>query len=233
MLKVEQSTFEYIETHAIIHKPEIGDGVVKAILEQARVQGRVMLVVPSQRTVYGVKIAPAYPAIGILSIASILEKAGHSVTVIDQDADDIDNDSIMEEYIKEKYNILGITSVTPTYPAAVSLAKACKAMLSDVVIILGGIHATIDYINCLKDNVFDFIVVGEGECTVIELVDAIMDVRITDYSFINGLAFKLKNQEIVITNSRKLIKDLDEYPSPAYHLIRNLSKYKPADSNTK
>ena len=226
-----QSEYD-IKNNPSAPKELIDDLTVDAILARKRIIGKVMLVVPSQGSVYGLAVLPAYPAIGVMSLASILEKAGHHVTIIDQDADEIDNYGVTNEYIDGGYNILGITSTTPTYPDSLALAKVAKDNIPDVVTLLGGIHATNDSQACAKEPLLDFVVIGEAECTAVELVDAIMNPDMTDYSNIQGLAYEDQNGEVVFTKARELTPDLDDYPPPAYHLVRNLKRYKPADATT-
>ena len=132
-----QSEYD-IKNNPSAPKELIDDLTVDAILARKRIAGKVMLVVPSQGSVYGLAVLPAYPAIGVMSLASILEKAGHHVTIIDQDADEIDNYGVTNEYIDGGYNILGITSTTPTYPDSLALAKVAKDNIPDVVTLLGG-----------------------------------------------------------------------------------------------
>jgi len=205
---------------------------VSTILSRTRSLGNVLLVVPSQSGVYGANVFPAFPAIGVMSIAGILEKAGHTVAIIDQDVDGIDNKGIVAEINANSFDILGITATTPTYPEALELSIYVKKNNSEVVTILGGIHATIDSVTCAKEPSLDFISIGESECTAVELVDAIMDPDFSNYSSIRGIAYKGRDKEIVFTTARQLVPDLDDYPAPAYHLVRNLNNYQPADSET-
>ncbi|MDD1743397.1 MAG: B12-binding domain-containing radical SAM protein, partial [Methanomassiliicoccales archaeon] len=69
----------------------------------------------------------------------------------------------------------------------------------------------------------DYIVRGEGERTLTELVQALRGQR--DTMSVNGLSF-LRNAKLVRTPPRELIEDLDTLPFPAYHLVEgNLKKY--------
>jgi radical SAM superfamily enzyme YgiQ (UPF0313 family) len=97
-------------------------------------------------------------------------------------------EDIMIEMSDGCYDIVGLTAVTSTYQNAVEIARRLKEDFPKVPIILGGIHATVDPINCVNEGVFDFIVVGEGEYTLVELVDAILSDN-KDYSSIKGLVY--------------------------------------------
>ena len=200
---------------------------VAAILARPRTPGRVLLVIPSQFNVYGVSIKPAYPALGVLGVGAILEKAGHYCEIIDVDADDADLETILRRLEVGQFDVLGLTAVTPTYGNAVEIAGAAKARCPQVTTVLGGIHATVDPIECAKEAALDFIVVGEAEVTAVELIDAIVR-KADDFSGIKGLVYRDHTGEIFSSGARALMPDLDEYPYPAVHLIKDLNKYAPA-----
>jgi len=200
---------------------------VAAVLARPRTPGRVLLVIPSQFNVYGVNIKPAYPALGVLWIAAMLEQAGHACEIIDVDADEADLETIMTRLDGGRIDVLGLTAVTPTYPNALQIAQAAKARFPEITTVLGGIHATVDPIPCAKEEAFDFVVVGEAEITAVELIDAIM-ARATDFSGIKGLAYRDGTGKIVSSGARALVPDLDDYPYPAVHMLKDLRQYAPA-----
>lgn len=217
-----------IRIPTVLKSTEKGESV-EEILRRPRKPGRILLIVPSQVNVYGMNMKLAYPSLGILWVASTLEKAGHKVSIIDMDADNMDRiDKIYKIFEKESYDVVGLTAVTSTYISAVNIAKNIKKRFS-ITTVLGGIHATVDSMACAEEKAFDFIVVGEGECTVIELVDNIME-GVRDFSHIKGLVYREKDGEIVSTGERKLASNLDDFPFPARHLIRNPSNYEPIDA---
>ena len=200
---------------------------VAAIMARPRTPGRVLLVIPSQFNVYGVNIKPAYPALGVLWVAAMLERAGHYCEIIDVDADEVDLDAILRRLDEGNFDILGLTAVTPTYGNAVEIARAARARRPGITTMLGGIHATVDPVVCARETAFDYVVVGEAELTVVELVDAIM-AGVTDVSGIRGLVYRDAAGAVTSSGARALMPDLDEYPYPAHHLVRNLNHYAPA-----
>ncbi|MCK6556776.1 B12-binding domain-containing radical SAM protein [Candidatus Binatia bacterium] len=199
------------------------------MLARARTTARVLLVIPSQINVYGVKIKPAYPALGVMWVAAMLERAGHTCEIVDMDADGVDVDGVMRRLDEGRFEILGLTAVTPTYPRALDIARHVKAHTPQVPIILGGIHATVAPMECVREEAFDFVAVGEAEITAVELVDAIA-AGATDFSGIKGLVYRGRSGAIVTTEPRPLVANLDDYPYPAIHLIKNLRNYAPPDA---
>lgn len=86
---------------------------------------------------------------------------------------------------------------------------------SNVKIVAGGIHPTLLPEETIKDGQFDFLVLGEGEETIVELADAIVEKR--NINSVKGLAF-IENDKFVRTPDRELI-DLDILPPWPYYLL--------------
>jgi len=78
-----------------------------------------------------------------------------------------------------------------------------------VPILWGGIHPSLLPQQCLKENYIDFVIVGEGEETIIEFVQRLIKKESLDA--VLGLGFK-NGDQIKINQTRSLIKDLDEWP---------------------
>jgi anaerobic magnesium-protoporphyrin IX monomethyl ester cyclase len=69
----------------------------------------------------------------------------------------------------------------------------------------------------------DFVILGEGELTLLELTHAIQN-NISDYSVIDGVVFR-QNEKLLKTKHRNVIKNLDEIPFPAWDMI-DMKPYK-------
>jgi len=106
---------------------------------------------------------------------------------------------------------------TCAYPQCLRIADLIKKNMPDSVVILGGIAISFMYNMAFTDtNNIDYIVLGEGEETLVELVQCIInnEGRIDE---IKGISFK-RNDEIILTNPRPLITPLDEILPPAWDL---------------
>lgn len=164
----------------------------------------ILLANPSQYEVYGKAMSPNYPPLGLGYLAATLEKEGHTVRILDVDAEGIN----VEELIKDfKPDFVGITCTTPTFKSAIRLAETIKSIV-DVPIALGGIHPTIDHTPIIENSI-DCLVVGEGEETMKELAQ-----HIRDYSQVSGLVLKDR-----VNPARSQIDNLDNLPFPARHLF--------------
>ncbi len=164
------------------------------------------------------------PALGIASIASVLEKNGYSVKILDAFALEMEKEEILKSVLREDPKIVGITSVTLNSNIAMEILKSIKKRNKEIITVYGGPHATFMYEEILKKSFIDFVVVGEGEYTMLELCNFLLKGK-GKLQRIKGICFK-HNKKIVKTKARPLIKDLDELPFPAYHLLP-LDHYQP------
>lgn len=96
--------------------------------------------------------------------------------------------------------------------------RQIHARFPEIKIVLGGIHPTILYEQTINRYHYSFIVLGEGEETLIELLKEFKRKK-PNYSKIKGLVYWDRN--MVMTPQRKLIEDLDSLPFPAHDLFIN------------
>lgn len=180
---------------------------------------KILLVSPSQYKVYGNLKPPAYPHLGLAYLAAVLERAGHTVKIIDIDADKITREKFIIALKNENYGVVGITTTTPTFNKAVELAGIVKEN-SNAFTVLGGIHVTVIPEESIKFESVDFIVKGEGELTILDLVKYLEkggDIRSIDGLYYKNDGYIYKNKD------RELIDNLDDLPFPARHLFNRLN----------
>jgi len=150
------------------------------------------------------------PPLGLLYIASYLERSGISVKVFDVRAENLSLSDILRKIKKENPKVIGLSAMTPSIRAAVELAKEIRGKFghTEPVIVLGGAHLCADPDFIRRFPVFDFGVVGEGEILFTQLMKKILRGR-----KLNGLYFA------------EPIKDLNKLPFPARHLINKANYY--------
>lgn len=139
--------------------------------------------------------------LGLISIAGYLKKYGgyQDISLLDSNCQDI--------YAGFKpTDIVGISSVTQDIKRAVHFAEFVKSKY-DVPVILGGVH--ISTYGKLPE-VFDLGVMGEGENTVLELMQ-LERFSIEKAKRINGVCFN-ENGKTHFTPPRELITPLDKIP---------------------
>jgi len=138
------------------------------------------------------------------------------------------SDPIWQE-IKDKIlyyspELIGISVKTPTFRSSLNIAKSIKEVDPTIQIVLGGPHPTILPQATVEQNVIDFVVRGEGEYTLLELVNAIDEGN--DIGEVLGLTYKKKDR-VIHNPDRPLIKNLDELPFPARDLLVDREIYSP------
>ncbi len=159
--------------------------------------------------------------LALLYPATVLKKAGHHVEICDIKSGDTLR-------IGKHIQIVGITTDTVRYPEAMIIAKMAKKL--GKIVVMGGNHVTFDAENTLKSGYVDFIVRGEGEITMLNLVNALSQADGCDPSLINGVAWRNKDGEVVVNPPSRWIKDLDELPIPDHSLLK-LDLYRSASFN--
>jgi radical SAM superfamily enzyme YgiQ (UPF0313 family) len=105
--------------------------------------------------------------------------------------------------------------LSSTIPRLHDLAKFYKE--KGVITIAGGQHFSGENIKTALENGIDYIVVGEGERTACELLNAI--IKNQSVENIKGIAY-LKDGQVIETPSRETIKDFETLPLPRFDLVR-------------
>ena len=163
------------------------------------------------------------PALGLAYIAAYLEKNGFAVSIIDMNVEEIELQRLAEIIEANKYQFLGITATTVQINSALHIAQEIKKVLPELKIVMGGPHPSVMTDEILVNTFVDYVVRGEGELTMLELVKG------DDPQNILGLSFK-RNGNLVHNHSRPFIEDLDKMPFPARHLLP-MDKYSPTPGN--
>ena len=164
------------------------------------------------------------PSLGIGYMAAVLEKNGYDVDVLDASALELTYDEIGNEILKRKPDIVSISALTPTIGVALDSADKIKQVKPDTIVVLGGYHPTSEFQSVLEEPSVDVVVRGEGEYTLLELVQTVEGGG--DLRNVKGLAFYDETDDsLVLTPDRPVILDLDELPFPAFHLFP-MEKYR-------
>ncbi|WP_291999936.1 radical SAM protein [Caldivirga sp.] len=182
---------------------------------------RVLLAVPpgiDKMEIYKVLGLKA-PPLGLAWIAAVLERAGHEVKIIDSPTEGIDLGTFINEVKAWSPDIVGLTALTPTIYKAYDTVKAIKEYDKDLPIMMGGPHASFMYEEALNNGV-DVVVRGEGEYTTLDLINTIekMGMNKDALKEVNGIVFS-SGGEVIRTRDRPPIRNLDELPFPARHLL--------------
>lgn len=127
--------------------------------------------------------------------------------------------TVLEEFRPE---IIGVTTCSLNLASAGNVAEIAKAIDRNIVTVAGGPGATISPEELLSAGKFDFVVRGEGEMTMAELVDELQKAK-PEYRGIAGLVFR-DGGNPVRNPERPLLENLEALPYPARHLFLGLDK---------
>ncbi|MBO8126886.1 MAG: B12-binding domain-containing radical SAM protein [Firmicutes bacterium] len=156
------------------------------------------------------------PPLGLAYIASVLQANGFSVSAIDFNISGL-NLRRVDRLVKiERPAVVGISAHTETYCNALKIAHRLKVNDPRIKVVMGGPHPTLLPRQALTEEAVDFVCIGEGENTMLELCQKIAAGE-TDFDSIKGLGFK-NNGEVVI-NPRNALMDPDALPYPARDLF--------------
>ena len=155
------------------------------------------------------------PPLGVLYIAAVLEKMGHTLQVLDVDPDVA---PCVEQIRAFAPAVIGLSCYTNTYPKARRLTARLKQELPQATFICGGVHATAKPLETIRELGVDYLVYAEGERTIARLVPLIESGDTGSLGDIKGLYY-WHDGEARFTGPPDLIEDLDSIPFPARHLL--------------
>lgn len=167
------------------------------------------------------------PPLGLCYLAAMVRKSGYSVSILDAPALDLDLRKTVHVIENSRAGLIGITATTVSIIRASELAQGIRACGVRAPILIGGPHVSALPEQTLTEfPEFDLGVINEGEYTLIDIIEAYKSG--SQYHDIAGIVFRDKG-EIVKTQPRALIPDLDVLPFPAWDMIPDLATYyKPA-----
>ncbi len=185
---------------------------------------RILLINPPHPSI-GSRIPREHlPPLGMLSIGGPLIDTGHEVRLLDAEFGPMPIESIVEEAIAfaPQAILLGHSGSTSGHPVVIDITRSLRAMLPEIQIVYGGVFPTFHWREILADEPqIDIIVRGEGEETILQLIHALEEKKIS-LEAIPGIAYRA-NGVPVATSPAPLIRDLDAY-RVGWELV-DLSRY--------
>ena len=186
---------------------------------------KLLLVVPRKPPRCEIKDWTVATPLGICYIASVLQNEGHEVKIIDPTPLGWDLGRLVQESLRYKPDIIGISSSTPAFGETKNIVSAVKSSDKTITLVVGGPHISFTAEEEMKRcHEIDYAVIGEGELTIVDLVKRIS--KGFGFKNVKGIGYR-KNGEIVLTERRPFIQNLDEIPFPARDLlpIKKYPKY--------
>lgn len=163
------------------------------------------------------KAMASFPPLGILYLAAVLKESGIEVSILDQPAKAFTIEETVRWIEKENPDVLGFSTFASSGRTAALISNEVKKKNPNIIIVFGNYYATFNSERILrKYPSVDIIVRGEGENTVINLVNCLKNKG--KLKEVLGITFRNKNG-IISTSDRPLIRDLDSLPFPDRRLI--------------
>ncbi len=158
------------------------------------------------------------PPLSLAYVAALCEKQGHKVIIIDTIAERLDMDQVVARLEAFSADILGFTVTTYGFHQTLKYIKELKRRVNKPVIV-GGWHMSLYPRETMTHKEIDYAVLDEGDISIPELINALENK--TPLEKVAGIAFNNKNGETIVTSSRGITKDIDTFPFPSRHLLKN------------
>ncbi len=153
-----------------------------------------------------------FPPLGLGYLAASLNQRGVTVELVD--CTFLSRKEAVEKIKRSKPQIIGFYSMFSMRKTTLELAELCRGYCD--LLVVGGPLPTLDPSGYLQ--AFDVVVIGEGEKTIVELVDCVE--KGLDISNVRGIAYK-RDGEVKFTQPREFIEILDSLPFPSRELFDN------------
>ncbi len=151
----------------------------------------------------------AWTPLAVLSLGSYLELNGIEVEYFDERIHKMDR---FKELVSRKPLLLGMSTMTCfQIKNTLRLAKLARSIDSNIPLVWGGTHPSMMAEQTLESNLVDFVVKGEGEQTLLELVQALQNGK-TDFGDIKGLGWKNSGKDVM--NEDRDFLDINDLPFP-------------------
>ncbi|RJR34090.1 MAG: radical SAM protein [Deltaproteobacteria bacterium] len=153
--------------------------------------------------------------IGLASISAVLKEQGYQVDFLNLYLyDDMSEEGICKCLIKNEYDFILTGGLSAHYRCVKYCVKLARQYAPRARIVLGGGIITSQPQLMFQSLGPDFIVVGEGDVTIVELLRYLESHE--DLAAVDGIGFRDNHGDLVLTKPRKPIKDLDTLPWPDY-----------------
>lgn len=180
---------------------------------------------------------------GLGYLTSVLLEAGYQVEVLDINAYRYSKPEVEARIMTSDADVFGVGGLITIYKYIKWLIQIIKRNHPNKIVMGGGSSASSIPRTFLERTQADIAVIGEGEETVVQLMQALE--KNVDLKDLPGIWYKHRNNEIVSNPPRPPIRDLDSLPFPAWDLFPmniylrnpvgapNISKWDDGDASAK
>lgn len=160
--------------------------------------------------------------IGLSYIATSIKKAGYDFKIIDIEAYRYSNEELEKILKNEEFDVVAFGALVTGYKIVKELSSMIKRVKSNTIIIAGNSVASSVPEILLNNTEVDIAVIGEGEVTIIEILDKLRNSQPLDN--VKGISFK-KDSKIISTPKRECIENIDSFADWELFDIKTYLKY--------
>ncbi len=162
-----------------------------------------------------------YPPVGLLCLSSMLKLHGYKVEICDLVFEDFSRAGFVShlQSLARAPVIVGICVYTEAANETLEIASLSKQAFPETKVVLGGPHAAFCYDELLRHQCVDFVVRGEGESNIVQLLQYISYPDSLRLQAISGIAYKQEvdgDQSVQVTKPSSPVTRLDVLPFPDY-----------------
>lgn len=196
---------------------------------------RILLINPPQ-ILHASEKPYAVPPLGLAYLAGVLEKK-FDVKILDCMVEGIsrkiyvskdifrwgvDYEELAFRISRWEPDIVGIGCMFSSqedviYDVAAIYKKHAQIRDRNIIVVVGGAHASSVPWNIMKNKNIDFVVVGEGEIPFFKLCETLQES--VNISGIEGIAYRDSRGNTMVNPRTKYVEDINELPLPARHLL--------------
>ena len=158
---------------------------------------------------------------GLLYIGSYLSQKGYNVRILDACNGKNMNKFLnrVEQELRDAM-VVGLSVMTAQVSNAIEISRYIRERNPSLPIIWGGVHPTLYPEQTARSEYVDFVVRGEGEITVNELLQVMEQGG--SFEKVKGIAFQSnKDQKVTVTDNREFM-DINELPSIDWGLLEGI-----------
>jgi anaerobic magnesium-protoporphyrin IX monomethyl ester cyclase len=160
-----------------------------------------------------------YPPISLIYLATFARKNGYEVDICEARALLLEDEDVLEVVRKKAPRSIGFTFMTAQFPYVKRLSEAIRKAFPDIIQFAGGTHVnSVPELSLQQLGSLDFLVLGEGEMTFVELLGRLKTGTRLNLEEVKGVAFR-QGDGMRRTEPRELIKNLDDLPMPMWELL--------------
>ena len=160
--------------------------------------------------------------LGLLSVITALSVNGHTVKYMHFE----DTSEFFGELscLVMDYDMVLFSCKTTTYNTALRLCGHIKSLKPNIISVFGGVHITALPESVISEKEVDYIVIGEGEISLLTILDKIESG--SEIERVNGIGYKDTKGNIIINKKFDLINNISQLPTVLYEdFLGDLNMY--------